>query len=131
MACLFLPEILTAHSELDPRACCTVKICDGFALGGKCYTGCYPKIEEIYPDPVSFMPPTHKPVARRQNGLIGIGQYWQKNAGSWRVAGKGGCTCHPRYKPDSSGDTVVCSGAKQSGNLGNCINNLVSFHCEF
>ncbi|KAK8058080.1 hypothetical protein PG994_008528 [Apiospora phragmitis] len=36
---------------LDPRACCTVKICDGFKLGGKCYTGCYPKIDEVILDP--------------------------------------------------------------------------------
>ncbi|KAK8083885.1 hypothetical protein PG996_002666 [Apiospora saccharicola] len=48
-------------NELDARACCTVKICDGFELMGKCHTGCHPKIDEVLPDPISLQaPPCHR-----------------------------------------------------------------------
>ncbi|KAH8760473.1 hypothetical protein F5883DRAFT_524629 [Diaporthe sp. PMI_573] len=90
-------------SALDSRACCSVTICTGLSMNGDCYTGCYPKIDEVYPDP-----------------------YWQGAAGSFKVS-TGGCGCYPRPR---DGKASYCSVAGD-GNLQYCVNNLGSFHCEF
>lgn len=53
-------------------------------------------------------------------------KYWQNNAGSFKVS-TSGCGCYGR--PKNNANAYCAVGA--NGNLGACVNNLGSFHCEF
>jgi hypothetical protein len=94
--------------EERANACCGVYICDGLNFDGNCYWACYPWKDKIVPDP-----------------------YFQRNAGSFGP--DPGCQCFPEGLDDSGCDNSLDGHditKYPGGNLGICINNLASFHCN-